>query len=183
METENGDPAALLSFRPVFGTGLYRTQVDVTGNHLSGLLLIKQMPDSSLRLVFSNEMGFRFFDFAFEPDGRFTVHSIIDRMNKKAVIKTLRKDFELVLMNQLDTETAMLKKSGANRVYVFPKEKGYYTYFTDLNGDSLLKMQRNSKRKAVVEAVMFNRIQGIYDSIAINHLNFNFSIALKRIER
>ncbi|HQY12763.1 MAG TPA: hypothetical protein PK133_11145, partial [Ferruginibacter sp.] len=79
---------------------LYSTTVDVSGNHLSGLLLVKKMPDSSTRMVFSSEMGLSFFDFEFSADGNFKVYSIIKKMNRKAVIKTLRHDFELVLMNR-----------------------------------------------------------------------------------
>ena len=98
LQKTTGHADDLLKFKPAFKSALYSTSVDVTGNHLSGLLLIKKMPDSSTRLVFSNEMGFSFFDFEFSKEGEFKVHSIIKKMNKKAVIKTLRKDFELILM-------------------------------------------------------------------------------------
>lgn len=101
LQRTNGPAAALDRFRPAFSVALYSTSVEVVGNHLSGLLLIKKMPDSTLRMVFSNEMGFKFFDFEFAPDGNFKVYSIIKKMNRKSVIKTLRKDFELVLMQRL----------------------------------------------------------------------------------
>ena len=45
--------------------GRMEDHFNVVGNHLSGLLLIKKMPDSSTRMVFSNEMGLGFFDFEF----------------------------------------------------------------------------------------------------------------------
>ncbi|MBK7307905.1 MAG: hypothetical protein IPI88_13305 [Chitinophagaceae bacterium] len=50
----------LQKFKPAFTVALYNTTVDVMGNHFSGLLLIKKMPDSSTRMVFSNEMGLGF---------------------------------------------------------------------------------------------------------------------------
>ena len=81
----------LQKFKPVIERALYNTSVDVTGKHISGLLLIKTMPDSSIRIVFSNEMGFSFFDFGFFTGNGFKVYHIIPQMNKKAVIKTLRK--------------------------------------------------------------------------------------------
>ena len=98
LQPASGDAAVLQKFKPAFSVALYKTNADVVGNHLSGLLLIKKMPDSSIRMVFSNEMGFKFFDFEFSTDGGFKVFSIIHQMDKKAVIKTLRKDFELVMM-------------------------------------------------------------------------------------
>ncbi|MBI3883246.1 MAG: hypothetical protein HY305_03280, partial [Sphingobacteriales bacterium] len=110
LQPATGNTSNLQKFKPDFTVALYNTQVDVIGNHLSGLLLIKKMPDSITRIVFSNEMGFTFFDFEFSSTGNFKVHSIIKKMNKKAVIKTLRKDFELVLMRNLDNNKLAIRK-------------------------------------------------------------------------
>src|ERR1700754_3148032 len=90
MQTATADVNVLQKFKPVFTVALYSTTVDVVGNHLSGLLLIKKMPDSSTRMVFSNEMGVGFFDFEFKDDGDFKVYSIMKKLNKKSVIKTLQ---------------------------------------------------------------------------------------------
>jgi hypothetical protein len=182
MQVADGNIATLQKFKPAFTVALYKTQVDVVGNHLSGLLIIKKMPDSSTRMVFSNEMGFKFFDFEFAADGNFKVYSIIKQMNKKAVLKTLRKDFELVLMNQLDSSSMDIRKNEAGWMYyVFPQTKGFYYYITSSSGDQLLRMERASNKKVVVEAVVQNYVNGMPDSIAINHQTFNFTIALKRI--
>src|SRR6185369_7920767 len=78
-------------------TSWYNADVDVVGRHISGLLLVKHMPDSSYRVVFTNEAGVTFFDFGFLTNGDFKVYNAIHQLNKKAVIQTLRKDFELVL--------------------------------------------------------------------------------------
>src|SRR5688500_119966 len=80
-----------------FQTAWYHASVDVVGNHISGLLLIKSMPDSSYRAVFTNEAGVTFFDFGFLQNGSFKVHNVIKHLNKGPVIQTLRKDFELIL--------------------------------------------------------------------------------------
>ena len=66
-----GDAAALRALQPKFSTTLYRTQIDVVGKHLSGLLFFKKQPDESFRVVFTNEMGLNFFDFRF-ADHQFT---------------------------------------------------------------------------------------------------------------
>ncbi len=170
-------------FKPTFAVALYNTTVDVAGNHLSGLLLIKKMPDSSTRLVFSNEMGFTFFDFEFAADGTFKVYSIIKKMNKKSVIKTLQHDFELVLMNNLDNSKAFVKTNGALSYYIFPQSKGFNYYITNQKGDELVRMERVSNKKIIVEAIMKNYINGIPDTISITHKTFEFNIGLKRIER
>jgi len=183
MQAAAGHISGLAKFKPAFSVTLYHAQVDVVGNHLGGLLLIKKMQDSSTRMVFSNEVGFKFFDFEFSPGGNFKVYSIVKQMNKKAVLKTLRKDFELILMDNLDSAALSVRTSNGLKYYVFPQAKGYNYYITDSTGDKLVRMERASKRKTVVEAIMSDYKNGIPDTIGISHKTFNFTIGLKRIER
>ena len=179
----NTDPGCLLQFKPVFTKALYNTTVDVVGKHLSGLLLVKAMPDSSTRLVFSNEMGFKYFDFEFSAAGIFRVYYILPQMDKAAVLTTLRKDFELLLMQHLDTGKAFLLKKDGLFYYGFPQSKGNNYYITDSTCRQLIRLERASKRKPVVIAVMQNYTDGMPDSIGISHTNFNFTIGLKKLKQ
>jgi hypothetical protein len=174
-----GDAACVQRFKPALGAVVYKTEVDVVGNYLSGLLVLKVMPDSSTRLVFTSEMGLTFFDFAFGVDGSFQVHHIIDKMDKKAVIKTLRKDFELILFEH--TADGKVFTDGENRYYAFPQEKGVNYYITDSACRRLLRAEKASKRKTIVEARLMDYIQGVPDSISIIHKKFNFTITLKNL--
>ena len=122
LQKTTGDINAIQRFKPVYTVALYKAEVNVMGNYLSGLLLIKKMPDSSTRMLFSNELGFKFFDFEFSKEGDFKVHYILKKMDRKAVVKTLRKDFQLLLMEPMDTTKAcMLKDDRQNNFYVFIK--------------------------------------------------------------
>ena len=183
MQSTVADVNVLQKFKPAFTVALYNTTVDVMGNHFSGLLLIKKMPDSSTRVVFSNEMGLGFFDFEFAADGSFKVYSIMKKLDKKSVIKTLQHDFELVLMNKLDNSKAAVKTNEGLTYFIFPQSKGFNYYITNQLGDELVRMERASNKKTIVEAVMKNYINGIPDTIGISHKTFEFNIGLKRIER
>jgi len=183
MQSATADIRLLQKFKPAFTVALYNTTVDVVGNHLSGLLFIKKMPDSSTRMVFSNEMGLTFFDFEFTDNGGFKVYSIIKKMNKKSVIKTLRHDFELILMNTLDNNKAIVKTNDGQLYFIFPQKKGYNYYITNTDATELLRMERASNKKSIVDAVMKNFVKGIPDTIGISHKTFEFNISLKRIER
>ncbi len=183
LQKTQTDINCLQKFKPEFRSALYSAKIDVIGKHLSGLVVIKKMPDSSIRIVFSNEMGFTFFDFEFQQDGNFIVHSIIKQMDKKAVKKTLRKDFELIMMNDLENKTSYSRKDSSLVYIAFPQTKGTYYYITNMDCSELVKMQRASNSKAVVEAIMKNYVNGIPDTIGISHKNFSFDIGLKRIEK
>jgi len=183
MQAATADVNRVQKFRPAFTVVLYSATVDVAGNHFSGLLLVKKMPDSSTRMVFSNEMGFTFFDFEFGADGHFKVYSIIKKMNKKSVIKTLQHDFELVLMNRMESTHATVRTSEGLLYFIFPQKKGYNYYITDAGVNELTRMERASDKKTIVEGVMRNYNNGIPDTIGISHKTFEFNIGLKRIER
>jgi hypothetical protein len=183
LQPAPGNFSDLQKFRPNFSVALYQASVDVAGNHLSGLLLVKRMPDSSMRLVFSNEVGVKFFDFEFARDGSFKVFSIIEQMNKKPVIKTLRKDFELIMMEQLDSSRMQVRQDSSLVYYSFPQSKGFNHYIFNVSRDTLIRMERASKRKPVVQAIVRNYRNGMPDTIGITHTNFNFTIGLKQLER
>ncbi len=182
LQKISGDLGCVQKFKPVFISTLYKTQVSVTGKQISGILLFKTMPDSSIRVVFSNEIGFKFFDFEFSADNGFKVFYIMDQMDKKAVIKTLRKDFELVLMRHTEPGKGFILKDGQYNYFAFPQKKGINYYVTDSACTRLVRMEKASKRKPVVIALMQDFRNGIPDTIGISHKNFNFIIGLKRFE-
>ncbi|MEO6669721.1 MAG: hypothetical protein ABIN36_09620 [Ferruginibacter sp.] len=184
LQKTTGDINAIDKFKPIISVVLYKAEIDVMGNYLGGLLLIKKMPDSSTRMLFSNEMGFKFFDFEFAADGSFKVFYVLKKLDRKAVVKTLKKDFELVLMQRLDTSNAFIRSDSIGlRYYVFPQSKGYNCYITDSTGTALIRMERASKRKAVVTVITNNYTNGLPDTIGITHHKFDFTIGLKKIER
>ncbi len=168
------------AFQPEFSRVVYSAQAEVAGRHLTGLLMIKAMPDSSIRMVFTNEAGFKFFDFGFSGDN-FTVYYITEQMNRKAVLKTLRKDFELILMQHTRQPFAVIRKKD-EWYYDFKNGKDHYYYITDSACSSLLRMERGSSRKKVVEAYLGNFTNHMPDTIAIRHVNFNFTITLQQLD-
>jgi len=172
----------VLKFKPEFNRVMYKTSADVRKTHISGLLLIKRMPDSSIRIVFTNEMGFPFFDFGFGVDSGFIVYQITPDMNKKYLITTLRKDFELILFKNMESTSSYTLQDSQLVYHAYPRQNGINYYITDIPCRHLLYMQRASKKKPVVEASFPGNIYGNEpDSIIIRHLNFNFTISLKKI--
>ena len=183
MQKIQSDESCIQKLKPDFNHVVYKTSVDVVGKHISGILVVKQMPDSSTRIVFTNEMGFSFFDFGFPSDSGFKVYQIVPQMNKDALIKTLRKDFELLLYRNMDSSKYYVLKDSGLIYHAFPQTEGVNYYITDSNCHELIKMQRASTKKPVMEAYVDGGSQGIApDSISIRHFNIShFSITLKKI--
>lgn len=182
LRPATGDVHCIEQFRPQFANTLYSTQVDVMKHHLSGLLFFKQMPDSSLRVVFANEMGFKFFDFEFTKEGGFVKHYVLPEMDKKAVVKTLRGDFELALLRP-DLQQATIKRDSNYQYIVVPAAKGNNYYITDTMCTQLMHIEKSSRRRPVVKAWLSGYKAGVPDSIEIRHQQFKFNISLQRVQK
>lgn len=177
-----GDATALRALQPQFSTALYRTEIDVVGKHLSGLLFFKKQPDSSYRVVFTNEMGLNFFDFHF-AEHRFEVLHCIAQLNKKPVINQLHKDIGFVLMTDLDFAQGKVFTQDEWKYYVFTSAKETTTYVTDAHTQVLSRIENASPRKLKVVVSLTRPVAGMPDSVFIDHKLFPFTIALKQLVR
>ncbi len=166
-----------------FNTAWYHASVDVVGKHISGLLLIKNMPDSSYRVVFTNEAGVTFFDFGFTQGGGFKVYNIIKQLDKKPVIQTLQKDFELIL--------GMPFRDASYRTYTMNDEvffgvtqKKEMAYFiTSKDCASLRRLELGSARKRKVTVHLRGQQYPTPDKIELVHNTFSMQINLTRFEK
>lgn len=165
------------------GKAWYTTSVDVVGKHISGLLLIKQMPDSAYRIVFTNEAGVTFFDFEFALDGNFQKHHIIQALDRKPVVATLQKDFELLLGLPFRQRALQQWRTKSNWYIGFRGKDENIFYYTDENCGQLRGMERGSKRKRVAVLHWQGPASGMPEQVAIEHHNFRMTILLKKIER
>lgn len=176
-----GNVACLDQFRPsIKDKVLYNTSVDVLNHHFSGLLLFKKMENEDIRIVFTNEMGFKFFDFAFDKEGRFTKYFVTPKMDKKAVVKTLQKDFSMILMLQAKGDIKQFK-NGDELISSVNWTKGKFYYITDSNCTELKRIENVGKGKPVVVITMKDYQDQLPGTIVIDHKKFKFNISSQRI--
>ncbi len=109
LKPGTGDVKCIEKFTPQFTKVMYSAYVDVTKHHFSGILLMRLLPDGGTRIVFTNEVGVKFFDFGFGTDGTFTKFYVLDKLNKKIVINALRNDLNLILLHPNLSKAKMLQ--------------------------------------------------------------------------
>lgn len=150
---------------------------------LSGLLFIKQL-DEGKRVVFQNQMGITYFDFGWDYEGKFTVYAIMSQMNKAPLIKTLKKDFELMLFYNLpDKYTGIyaLPSHPDHHFMRYELEKGFVYYVFDQQ-QHLQRIENADDRKKVILIKTSNtEIGALPDTININHLKAHFTIQLQQL--
>lgn len=177
--------------RPRFEKELYRCVVDgkfaLKKFHLSGLLYIRNFSDTATRVLFQSEMGNTFFDFGWDSSDSFSVHSIIDQMNKQALIKTLRKDFELLLVRNIDNKPTGIYHfyNDPTRNFIrFELEKGFVYYIMNREQNITAIENADEQRKVVVmDLSPGDTRQTLPEHARIRHLRAGFTIDLKKIKR
>ena len=180
---------AAKDFRPVFEKALYRCEVDgkfaIKKFHLSGLLYLKTLEDKSTRVVFQSEMGATLFDFGWDVHDSFKVYSIIDQMNKAALIKTLRKDFELILLKHIKEQSNGQYTFDNNPDLFYSKfnlDKGFVYYVTNKKNELVSIENADDKQKVILMDIAAGTpLKTLPESIKIKHLKANFTIHLKKI--
>jgi hypothetical protein len=164
------------------GTSWYSATIDVYGRHMSGLLFIKNTGGGNYRTVFTNEAGVSLFDFEFDSTRGFAVKRIINQLDRKPVVNTLREDFSLLLgLPFRGTHLTRLVRD--NEVYHAAKQKNHTAYFiTDGDCASLRRLELGSARKQKVTISVIGPFTQP-DAIEIIHHTFDMVIKLKKIEK
>lgn len=178
------DQNCVSKFRPTgIETSWFDAGVDVTGKHISGLLLIKNMSDSSDRVVFTNEAGVKFLDFEWKKDGTFKVYYVIDQLDKRAVVNLLKNDFELILGVPFKATSWKAWNNGKEIFFGTVQKNETYYFITDKDCASLLRIESGSDKKRKVTVRSYGRNRQQPDSIHLQHHTFDMKIILKKIER
>lgn len=180
---------SVFRFRPTIDRTLYRCIVDgrfiFKKFHLSGVLFFKQLENGTKRAIYQNEMGIAFFDMEWDKEGKFRVRQVMEEMNKEAVIKTLQKDLEMLLMIGMDEKSEIMlgANGGKTELYRLNRESGY-VYYT-VEDKKLIKIENTSNRKRVVSVNVAGKDNNssMPDTVTYKHYKANFTISLTKIER
>jgi len=158
---------------------VYKSNIEVYGRHFGGIIVIKKIDADHHRVVFTTEFGSKIFDFEFAK-GAFKVNFILEDLNKKIVVNTLKKDFKLLLQ-----ESNSVKKKYENSqytVYQSQHKKRYNFYFVNRESNSLEKLINTSKTKEKVIVTYKSAQKILADKILIDHQNIKLKIDLRYLE-
>ena len=182
LQPSPASSSCLDKLKPSFSSVLYTAHINAGSRHLSGLLLYKTMPDSSVRAVFTDEAGVKFFDFEYSVSG-FKVISCISQLDKKIIIAQLKIDIGFPIMHGLNIPSAASLRFENENYFGFVSGQSQTYYITEPDCSRLLRIEYSSKRKKKI-VVNFDGIKsGMPDSVNIAHQLFDFKIDLKQIEK
>ena len=169
-------------FRPAIHSGsvTYSAQLDFYKKHISGLFVFKSMNDTTERVVFMTETGFKFFDLEFTPHN-FKVQYIIPGLNKKFIVNTLHKDLGYLIVPPIENSAHEQPKSDTYTTFKFPQAKSAVYYSTDKHCEQLQKIEVGSDKKKSLTIDLTGRQHNKPQTINIAHQNFKLTIFMKQI--
>ena len=154
---------------------VYKANISVYDNELTGIFIAKKINETTHRVVFTTEFGNKLLDFEIS-DSAFKINSIVDELNRKILINTLKNDFRLLLKN--DFVVAEKYENAENRVYKNKDGKNDIYLFSSIIDGKLNKIAQASKTKEKIN-ISFTSENNIFaDKIIIQHYNLKLRIEL-----
>ena len=152
-------------FTDDFEKALYKTSIEIYGNSLTGLTLIKRT-DSAIRVVSMSEMGMKYFDLEF-PLNRIEltkVHYIMKPLDKKMFINLLDRDFRLLLFYpEVKCTDILINEQNNGQMLVRYKK---LVYFFDSSG----AISEISNRQSLTPIIsVSSNLEQITETIKIEH--------------
>ena len=162
---------------------LFRASMEVKKNELTGLVFIKKMPDSTYRIVFSNEFGMTFFDLEIQTDS-FRVIYCFEPMNKKMLLNLLEIDFRLLIGNHSPPKGTWYLQESTNHQVYHVKDKKVNTWNTfSTNCDTLLSQTASSNifNKTIINYLAYR--DGFPSKMHIQNPFINLSLKLTLLSK
>ncbi len=154
---------------------VYKANITVYGNELTGIFIAKKISDTTHRVVFTTEFGNKLLDFEISETD-YKVNFILEELDKKLLINTLVTDFRLLLRSHYTAKNQF--DNSEERIYeTLDKNKMNYLFVSKAT-NKLSKIVHSTKRKAIINLYYTSKNDIFAESIIIEHKNIKLKIEL-----
>ena len=163
------------------GTLLFKTRFKAYGHHLSGLFLLKPVPeDTAIRVLLLSELGLNLLDMEYSDD-RFRVVSVDEFLDRKVLLKTLQDDFRTLLLDLrgIDDYRVMKDEKENAEVLQFRQEGERYSYHYR-KGSGTFKIERRPGPFHRVEMILTGNGKRV---ITVRHRGIRISLNLQQLDK
>jgi len=158
---------------------VYKAHISIYGKDFGGIFIAKKINDTLYRAAFTTEFGNKLFDFEITDDS-FKVNYIMEELDRKIIVNTLKRDFMLLLKKHHQIEG----QYNDNQDFIYKSaDKGRYNYmFIDKATGKLFKIVNTTKSKEKI-VVNFSKENNILaKNIVIDHKSIKLKIELNYIQ-
>ncbi|MFH6945375.1 hypothetical protein [Flavobacterium sp. FlaQc-50] len=154
---------------------VYKTNITVYGNELSGIFIAKKINDTTHRVVFTTEFGNKLLDFEIS-ETTFKVNAIVSELDRKILINTLKEDFRLLLKKEYQIQEQFENES--DNIYKSADGKRFNYLFLSKKDRKLEKVIHASKTKEKITLTFSSENNIFAEKIQIIHQNIKLKIEL-----
>jgi len=157
---------------------IYKCQMDIYKNHVSGILIIKKINEKTHRVVLTTDFGNKMIDFEL-AENDFKINYVLPDLDKKIVINFLRNDFQKLLKRKFEVNNVFED----DLAKIYDSNNGKEGYFLSFNKESqLLKSIVYTKNKKEKINFTFEAKKPTFaETIEIQHKDFKINIKLIQI--
>lgn len=154
---------------------VYKTNITVYGNEISGIFIAKKINNTTHRIVFTTEFGNKLMDFEIS-DTNFKVNSIVSELDRKILINTLKEDFRLLLKKEYLIQEQF--ENDSDNIYKSKDEKRDNYLFISKKDNKLEKVVHSSPTKEKFTLTFSSENNIFAEKIQIIHQNIKLKIEL-----
>jgi hypothetical protein len=158
---------------------VYKAHISIYGKDFGGIFIAKKINDTLYRAAFTTEFGNKLFDFEITDDS-FKVNYILEELDRKIIVNTLKRDFMLLLKKKHQI-TEEYKTSG-NNIYKSQDGSRYNYLFIDKASGRLAKIVNATKSKEKIVVNFSEESNILAKNIVIDHKNISLKITLNYIQ-
>ncbi|PQA93521.1 hypothetical protein B0A69_10975 [Chryseobacterium shigense] len=157
---------------------VYKCQMDIYKNHVSGILIIKKLNETTHRVAMTSDFGNKLIDFEISEND-FKLNYVLPDLDKKIIINFLKNDFRELLKRKFPVSESFENKDA--KIFLSKADnRAYYLFFN--KNDGLLKSIIYTKNNKEKIDFTFEAKKHIFaDSLNLRHKDFKINIKLFQI--
>ncbi|MDC8105705.1 hypothetical protein ACNFU2_12480 [Chryseobacterium sp. PTM-20240506] len=157
---------------------VYKCQIDIYKNHVSGILIIKRINETTHRVALTSDFGNKLIDFEIS-DQDFKINYIIPDLDKKIVKNFLKNDFQHLLKQTYPVQESF--ENDQSKIFVSQEDHNKYYLFFDKKDGLLHQIMYTRNNKAKIDFSFEAKKHIFADSINLQHKDFKINIKLVQI--
>lgn len=157
---------------------VYKCQMDIYKNHISGILIIKKISDTTHRVVMTSDFGNKMIDFEISEND-FKLNYVLADLDKKMVINFLKSDFQELLKRKFSVNESF--ENNDSKIYLSNVDKKQYYLFFDKNSGLLNQVIYTKNRREKIDFTFEAKKHTFAETINLQHKDFKINIKLFQI--
>jgi len=153
--------------------------MEVYGNDISGILIIKKISETAHRVVMTSDFGNKMIDFEIGENNYFKLNYVLADLDKKMVINFLKNDFQELLRKSYPISERF--ENNESIIDISKIDKNIYYLFFDKKNDILTQIIYIKNNREKINFSFDAKKSTFAEIINLQHKDFKININLNQI--